>query len=47
MINYENVRRVADELKRLCTVNLERGNLIEAAWCDNGAQLLSRLVIND
>jgi hypothetical protein len=52
-MNKENVLRVAATLAQLCDKNLKkhRANsdddaLKIAAWCDNGAQLLSRLAIN-
>lgn len=47
MINKENVLRVAATLQQLCVKNLEKGKILEAAWCDNGAQLLSRLALDN
>ena len=46
-MNKENVLRVAAALQQLCCKNLKEGKIVEAAWCDNGAKLLSRIVLKD
>jgi hypothetical protein len=45
-MNKENVLRVAAALAQLSCKNLKEGKILEAAWCDNGAQLLSRVALD-
>ena len=47
MFNEENVLRVAATLQQLAYANLGKGKIREAAWCDNGAQLLSSLALDN